>query len=612
MNPLGEEIRAIIESEGPIGVDRYMTLCLQHPRHGYYTTREAIGRDFVTAPEVHQMFGELVGLWAAQVWLDMGSPAPLRLVELGPGRGTLMADVLRATRMVPGFHAAARVHLVETSPRLREAQAGKLASTGVPLAWHAALDDVPEGAAIVLANEFFDALPVRHYWRGTDGWHERVVGLDGDGALAFGASAERVALAGAAGRPGDILEVGHAALAAMTALAGRIATRGGALLALDYGHAESGLGETLQAVRGHRYAAVLAEPGEADLTAHVDFAALARAASAAGRAAVRPDHAGYVPLPPRHRRARRCVEAPRDARAGGGGGFGARPPRRAGLEHGHLVQGAGGGRPKRRPAPRFRGARMTQDVPVPAITAEALAPFRHAFFTREGGVSSGVYASFNGGVGSRDAPEAVAENRRRMAAHLGAATLLVPYQIHSPTCLAVTGPWDERPRADALATATPGLALGVTGADCGMILYADATAGVVGASHAGWQGAFGGVLEATLDSMETLGARRAAIVAVLGPTIGPASYEVGPEFAARFVARDAGYAAFFAPSVRAGHAMFDLPGFIGHRLRAAGVGRFENLGLDTYADERRFFSYRRTTHRAEPDYGRLISAIVAG
>lgn len=282
LNPLGEEIRAIIESEGPIGIDRYMTLCLQHPRHGYYTTRETIGRDFITAPEMHQMFGELVGLWAAQVWLDIGSPAPLRLVELGPGRGTLMADALRATHGVPGFHAAARVHLVETSPRLRQAQAHTLESAGVPIAWHVALDDVPAGPAIVLANEFFDALPVRHYLRGADGWHERVVGLDHHGALAFGASAERVVAAGAPGRPGDILEVGHSALAAMTTLAARIATEGGALLALDYGHRESGLGETLQAVRGHRYADILAAPGEADLTAHVDFAALARAATAVG------------------------------------------------------------------------------------------------------------------------------------------------------------------------------------------------------------------------------------------------------------------------------------------------------------------------------------------
>ena len=247
---------------------------------------------------------------------------------------------------------------------------------------------------------------------------------------------------------------------------------------------------------------------------------------------------------------------------------------------------------------------------LPAIEAAALAGVRHAFFTREGGVSDGVYASLNGGVGSKDAPEVVAENRRRMAAHLGVETLLVPYQIHSPLCLAVTEPWTERPRCDAQATALRGVALGVTGADCGMILFADRKAGVIGAAHAGWQGAFGGVLEATLSTMEELGAARADVTAVLGPTIGPQSYETGPEFLARFVAADPGYATFFKSSMQAGHAMFDLPGFIGHRLLTAGVGTFENLALDTYADEARFFSYRRTTHRKEPDYGRLISAIV--
>ncbi len=249
---------------------------------------------------------------------------------------------------------------------------------------------------------------------------------------------------------------------------------------------------------------------------------------------------------------------------------------------------------------------------MPAIEAPVLAPLRHAFFTRAGGISGGVYASLNGGVGSRDAPDSVVENRRRMAAHLRASALLVPYQIHSPVCLAVAEPWDgERPRADALATRTPGLAVGITGADCGMTLYADRKAGVVGASHSGWRGALGGVLEATLATMEGLGAARDRITAVLGPTIGQASYETGPEFHARFVAEDAGSAIFFAPAPRAGHHMFDLPAYIGHRLRAAGVGHFMSLGLDTYADEARFFSYRRTTHRGEPDYGRLIAAIAA-
>ena len=246
---------------------------------------------------------------------------------------------------------------------------------------------------------------------------------------------------------------------------------------------------------------------------------------------------------------------------------------------------------------------------LPAIVSPDLASVRHAFFTRQGGVSEGVYASLNGGAGSKDAPEAVAENRRRMAAHLGTETLLVPYLVHSPLCLAVAEPWSERPRVDALATATPGLAIGVTGADCGMILFADAAAGVVAAAHAGWRGAFQGVLEATLDTMETLGARRAAVRAVLGPTIAQPSYEIGPEFRDRFLEQDAAYAAFFRASEQPGHHMFDLPGFIGHRLCAAGVGTFVSLGLDTYADPGRFYSYRRMTHRGEPDYGRLVSAI---
>lgn len=247
---------------------------------------------------------------------------------------------------------------------------------------------------------------------------------------------------------------------------------------------------------------------------------------------------------------------------------------------------------------------------LPALTSPALDGVRHAFFTRAGGVSDGVYASLNGGVGSRDAIEAVAENRRRMSEHLGAHIMLTPYQVHSATCLVVEAPWDERPRADALATAIPGLALSVTGADCGMILFADRVAGVVGVAHAGWKGAIDGVLEATLATMECLGARRGDTTAVLGPTIGAASYETGPEFFARFVERDPGHAAFFAPSARDGHHMFDLPAFIGMRLRAAGVGTFVSLGLDTYADTARFFSYRRTTHLGEPDYGRQISAIV--
>lgn len=247
------------------------------------------------------------------------------------------------------------------------------------------------------------------------------------------------------------------------------------------------------------------------------------------------------------------------------------------------------------------------------IRAPKLLGARHAFFTREGGVSTGIYASLNGGVGSQDDPQAVAENRARMAGFLGVRpqNFLVPYQIHSAEALAVSGPWaeGERPRCDGLVTATPGLALGVTGADCGVFLCADLSAGVIGAAHSGWKGALGGMIEALVAAMEFLGARRGRMAAALGPTIGQTSYEVGPEFFERFMAQDASFKRFFAPSPQAGHYMFDLPGLIGLRAEQAGLGDFENLGLDTYADEKRFFSYRRTTHRREPDYGRLVAAI---
>ena len=254
-------------------------------------------------------------------------------------------------------------------------------------------------------------------------------------------------------------------------------------------------------------------------------------------------------------------------------------------------------------------------IPLPSLQAPLLhSPgISHAFFTRQGGVSTGVYASLNGGVGSRDDAGSVAENRARMSFALGIAPsqLLVPFQVHSPDAIAVSAPWraDERPRCDGIATATRGIGLGVTGADCGMILFADAAHGVIGACHAGWKGALTGVLEATLVAMESLGAARASVRCALGPMIGPGSYEVGAEFLARFVVAEAGYSRFFAPSAKSGHSMFDLPGFIGMRLLAAGVGEFENMGLDTYSDEARFFSYRRATHRGEPDYGRLVGAI---
>jgi YfiH family protein len=237
----------------------------------------------------------------------------------------------------------------------------------------------------------------------------------------------------------------------------------------------------------------------------------------------------------------------------------------------------------------------------------------HGFFTRDGGVSPGLYASLNCGFGSNDAPENVAENRARVAGRLGVEPdrLVTCYQVHSPTVVEVDAPWrrEENPRADAMVTRKRGLALGILTADCAPVLLADREAGVIGAAHAGWRGAVSGVVEATLGAMEKLGGRRERVRAAVGPCIAQASYEVGPEFPAPFLGEDDANRRFFQTAPRAGHFLFDLRGYVGERLRRAGVAEFELSGDDTAAEEGRFFSYRRSCLRGEKDYGRELSVI---
>ena len=250
------------------------------------------------------------------------------------------------------------------------------------------------------------------------------------------------------------------------------------------------------------------------------------------------------------------------------------------------------------------------------VTSPSLAVLpgvRHAFFTREGGVSQGIYATLNGGRGSADSDAHVIENRLRMTAALGVADgrLATPHQIHSATAVIADEPWSkgEAPQADAVVTSIPGLAIGIGTADCGPVLFADPDARIIGAAHAGWKGALGGILGSTVHAMEKLGARRGSITAALGPCLRQQSYEVGEEFVAAFESADPGNVRFFVPGASEGKSMFDLGGYIVSRLFELDLARVEDLGLDTYADETRFFSYRRATHRKEPDYGRLIAAI---
>jgi polyphenol oxidase len=252
--------------------------------------------------------------------------------------------------------------------------------------------------------------------------------------------------------------------------------------------------------------------------------------------------------------------------------------------------------------------------PLHARSLAKLEGIRHAFFTRAGGVSGGVYASLNAGVGSNDDPGHVAENRARMAAALGVAPerFLTCYQIHSPDVVVATAPWNggARPRADAIVTAVPELAIGVSTADCGPVLLADAQAGVIGAAHAGWRGALGGVTDATIAAMETLGATRENIVAALGPMIRQNNYETGADLRDRFLAADPANSRFFRAAGREAHFMFDLASYVTARLATAGIGAIEDVGACTYADAAKFFSYRRMTHRGEADYGRHVNAIV--
>jgi NADH dehydrogenase [ubiquinone] 1 alpha subcomplex assembly factor 7 len=287
-SPLENEIRRVIGIAGPMPLSQYMRLCMTHPQYGYYITRDPLGSggDFITSPEISQMFGELIGLWMASVWRQMGAPENVRVIELGPGRGTMMNDALRAARVVKDFHAAIVVHLIEVSPALQQLQQQRLEGLGVPILWHDKLEDAPGGPSIIVANEFIDALPVRQAVRQADGWHERVIDVAPEGNLFitnapdplpfFDTSMPRGLRSAPVGsiyewRADDIaLELGR-----------RMRTQGAALI-IDYGHAHYGLGDTLQAVAGHSFTDPLRAPGTADLSAHVDFEALAQCAESMG------------------------------------------------------------------------------------------------------------------------------------------------------------------------------------------------------------------------------------------------------------------------------------------------------------------------------------------
>ena len=568
------------------------------------------------------MFGELLGLWAASVWKAIGSPPLLRLIELGPGRGTMMADALRALRVLPPLYQSLSIHLVEINPVLREKQRATL--SGVRnIAWHDSIDDVPDGPAVILANEYFDVLPIHQMVKRETGWHERVVEIDANGKLVFGAAAEpmprfevllpplvRAAPVGAVfeWRPdAEIMKI-----------ATRVRDQDGAALIIDYGHLRSDAGDTFQAIARHSFTDPLKNPGQADVTAHVDFQALARAAEDVGARVHGPVTQGdfLKRLGIETRAATLMAKATPEVSAdisgalkrltdSGRGGMGSMFKVLA-ISEPHLTVGRG---PERRTA--GAGARNIMTLGSSLLVGHSR-PAPRLLHPRGRRLRRHLCRASMAASAPTTIPPMSPENRRRMAEQMGVAPehFLSLHQIHSPDVVVATAPWpgDTRPRADAIVTRTEGIAIGVTAADCGPILFVDPGARVIGAAHAGWKGALTGVLESTIDAMEKLGADRSGIVAAIGPLIRQHSYEVGGEFVERFLEADADNAAFFIPSARDGHAMFDLAGFIRMRLENAGVLMIDDIGVDTYSDER-FFSYRRSVHRKEPDYGRHVHAI---
>ncbi len=408
----------------------------------------------------------------------------------------------------------------------------------------------PRAPRSIFANEYFDVLPIHQAVKRETGWHERVVNLDANGRLVFGASAEpiprfevllpplvRAAPVGAVfeWRPdSEIMKI-----------ATRVRDQDGAALIIDYGHMRSDAGDTFQAIARHSFADPLKNPGQADVTAHVDFQALTRAAEDLGARVHGPATQGdFLKRLGIETRAvtlmgKTTAEVSADISSAlkrltdsGRGGMGSMFKVLA-ITEPHLTSVAG--------LSDDAGAGDRYAMTFGSSLLSAIPGLRHAFFTREGGVSGGIYEGLNGGLGSNDDPAHVAENRRRMAEQMGVAPahFLSVHQIHSPDAVVATGPWpgETRPRADAIVTRTEGLAIGVTAADCGPILFADPAARVIGAAHAGWKGALTGVLESTIDAMERLGADRGATVAAIGPLIRQHSYEVGGEFVERFLDR---------------------------------------------------------------------------
>ncbi len=606
---LGDEIYLQIKSHGPMSLATYMALCLTHPKKGYYKTADPLGAsgDFITAPEISQMFGEMLGAWVLLQWHILGCPENFDLVELGPGKATLMADIMRVIKRDAKALAAVNIVLLETSPVFIELQGKKLEQYTPD--WISEINEIGarKHPLIILANEFFDALPIKQFQFQDNSWHEREIGLKED-KLVWGLSPTpmpRSIIPQQITNPseGEIWETSPLAQKTIAGLAKILNNNSGAMLIVDYGYEQTRLGNSFQAVAKHEFADPLANPGQADLTAHVDFAALIRAARNEGaRAYLSGSQKNLLCELGIIERAQKLMDA--------------NPQRAAGIKTDleRLIDPSQMGE-------LFKTITMI-GVPdkAPFETDKLLfgvQEISHGFFGRNGGCSNGVFSSLNVSFSTQDERANVKRNRAIAMNSLGLKdkNLVTMSQVHSNRVVEI-GPGfdpDEHPEADGMVTRQSGIALGVLAADCTPVLFADPKAKIIAACHAGWRGALAGIVGNTVKAMVQMGADPKNIIAAIGPTIWPQNYQVGHQFTEEFLKLHPGgerYIVFPNNSANKDSASehFDLPGFVLDQLRIAGIKNPSQAGSCTYQHPELYFSHRFATHQ-NGQTGRQIAII---
>ncbi len=600
---LAEEIRLQIQTHGPMSLATYMSLCLTHPTKGYYKKSNPLGEkgDFVTAPEISQMYGEMLGLWAHGYWQMLGSPEQFDLVELGPGRGTLMADAIRVISKDPKAMAALNIVLLETNPVLKDQQNDALDELA-PV-WIEEIDQLAArpNPKIIIANEFFDALPIRHFQFDKGQWHERVVGALED-KLAWGLSptpmpVSTIPLHIDQPEDGEIWETCPLAHKTIEQIGRVLNQNGGAMILVDYGYETSQTGDTFQAIQSHEFADPLQAPGDADLTAHVDFEALINAAREVGSRA----HFGGS-----QRQILKELGIEQRAQT-----LGKTNPQQAQSINADLERLIG----KDQMGDLFKVMFIFGAPKPPVEQDQSIAEhgtISHGFFGRKGGESSEPFASLNVSKSMGDYPVSVLNNRATACASLGISPnkLAILKQVHSANIITIDESFDfaSSPEADGMVTKTQNIGLGILTADCTPILFADPEAGIIGACHAGWQGAVDAIITNTIDAMAKLGADPKRILAAFGPTIWLENYEVGPQWASDFLTKHPTKNRFIVKTGKNNTEHFDLPGFIRAELENSQVGHISQVGSCTYENPKQYFSHRYATHKTEKT-GRQIAII---